>query len=312
MRKIRRTTAPGRYVALLLSLGTCAALAGCDTSSGSPEGVAERPVSAVGTPNTAVDLRLPLDDYMLDEFEGYKLSELLRARMTACMKEFGHISFSLPPAPSPAVAVHNERRYGITDAKLASERGYRVPEKTKPQVSSEPSLSPAESFALTGGSTHPGEFGQGGSDQSGKPVPPGGCAGRANEALGYGSADAPGNPQLVQSLDRASFDQSLQDARVKSALSRWSVCMKKAGYTYPAEPFSASNDLDFTGPTVGEKEKAVAVADVTCKNSSGLIRDWKVVETALQEKLIAEGGTEIAQVKTQTAAVRANIKQLAP
>ncbi|WP_329386275.1 hypothetical protein OG625_27405 [Streptomyces sp. NBC_01351] len=312
MRKSRRTPTPGRYTALSLSLAACAVLVGCDTSSGDPSAVGKKPAQAADVPRTSVDLGLPLDDYMLNEFEGYKLAELLRDRTTACMKEFGHASFSFPPATPPSVTVHNERRYGITDAKLASERGYRVPPKSKSQTYAEPELSADESFALTGGSTRPGEFGQGGNDANGKPVPPGGCAGRANEALGYKASDAPGNSQLLQSLDRASFDRSLHDDRVKAALARWSACMKEAGYTYPAEPFSASNDPEFTGPRIDQRERAVAVADVGCKNSSGLLSDWKAVETALQEKLIAEGGTDVAGAKTQTASVRASIRQLAP
>ncbi|MFD9724337.1 hypothetical protein [Streptomyces sp. NPDC059072] len=310
MRRPRRTAAPGRYAALSLSLAACAVLVGCDASGGGPPAAGKKPARAADLPRTSVDLGLPLDDYMLDEFEGYKLSELLRDHMTTCMKEFGHASFSFPPATPPAVTVHNERRYGITDAKLASERGYRVPPVPKSQA--EQQLTADESFALTGGSTRPGEFGQGGNDANGKPVPPGGCAGRANEALGYKATDAPGNAQQLQSLDRASFERSLRDDRVKAALARWSACMKEAGYTYPAEPFSASNDPEFTGPRIGEKEKAVAVADVGCKNSSGLLGDWKAVETAVQQQLIAEGGAGVADAKTQTASVRANIRKLAP
>ncbi|MEV4190691.1 hypothetical protein [Streptomyces toxytricini] len=298
-------------MALLATLGTGLLVAGCDAQDSRREGSGAQASPTADSPGAPVALALPLDGYMLDEFEGHKLSELMRERTTACMKEFGHASFSLPPIPQPAVSVHNERRYGITDAKLAAHRGYRVRaenEKSTP----EKDLMPAESFTLNGGSSVPGELGSGGKDQNGRTVPPGGCAGRAKEALGYKASDTPGNPQIIQNLDQESFGKSLEDGRVKAALSKWSECMRESGFNYPAEPFSASNDPAFAGPAVGEKEKNVAVADVRCKNSSRLLVEWKAVETSLQEKMIADRSSEIERIKTQTAAVRANIQRLAP
>ncbi|MFF0219794.1 hypothetical protein [Streptomyces vinaceus] len=302
-------------MAVYAALGAGLLVAGCDAQDGPGEAGGARATPAAGSPGTApgtpVALPLPLDSYMLDEFEGHKLSELLRERTTACMKEFGHASFSLPAIPQPAVSVHNERRYGITDSKLAAQRGYRVP-ATHQAPAPEKDLTPAESFTLNGGSSVPGELGNGGKDQNGMTVPPGGCAGRAKEALGYKISDTPGNPQPLQNLDQESFDKSLADGRVKSALAQWSECMKEANFNYPAEPFSASNDPKFAGPAIGEKEKNVAVTDVRCKNSSRLLIEWKAVETSLQEKMIADHGSEIEQFKTQTAVVRANLQRLAP
>jgi hypothetical protein len=66
-----------------------------------------------------------------------------------------------------------------------------------------------EEFTLTGGSTRPGEVGKGGKNKAGEKVPVGACSGQALKALGYSPTATPGNPPVVQSLDKESFVTSL-------------------------------------------------------------------------------------------------------
>ncbi|MBZ9642813.1 hypothetical protein [Streptomyces sp. PSKA30] len=75
----------------------------------------------------AQNIDLPLDRYMFTEFEIHDLSSLLLTRTQACMKEHGHADTDLPKPPDPGVSQHNERRYGITDGRLAERLGYRTP-----------------------------------------------------------------------------------------------------------------------------------------------------------------------------------------
>lgn len=62
---------------------------------------------------------------MFNEFEIHGLSALLRTLTLACMKENGYVDTDLPNPQSPGVSKHNERRYGITDSRLAASLGYR-------------------------------------------------------------------------------------------------------------------------------------------------------------------------------------------
>ncbi|MBZ9642812.1 hypothetical protein [Streptomyces sp. PSKA30] len=172
-------------------------------------------------------------------------------------------------------------------------------------------LSADEEFTLTGGSSKPGETGKGGKNKEGKQVPPGGCSGEALKALGYSPTATPGSPSTVQALDQQSFAASLRTDSVKQALRDWSACMRKKGYTYAAEPFSASNDRRFATRAVTKTEKDVAVADVQCKRSSRLVETWKTEETRIQKSLIAKHQQELERVATQHDVTLPLIKQLA-
>ncbi|MER7171627.1 hypothetical protein [Streptomyces mesophilus] len=241
---------------------------------------------------------LPLDSYMLDDFQLYKSSVLLRELSISCMKKYDHKEFTLDSPPEPGISVANERRYGITDGVLAAKNGYRVPEQVK-EPDSGHEISPEEAFTLTGGSTDPGTVGKGGVDSHGNQIPRGGCKGQALKKLGYTPTGVPGNPQFVQDLSLSSFQESMKHPEVKDALSKWAACMSKSGYTYKAEPFSASNDPRFSTPEAGELEKSVAVADVSCKNSSGLIVAWQGVESAIQRDLIRKNQRKLEPIKHQ-------------
>ncbi|MFE1287757.1 hypothetical protein [Streptomyces sp. NPDC058751] len=253
---------------------------------------------------------LPLDTYMLDEFKIFQLSTLFNELTLTCMKEHGNTTTVLPKPPVPGVSKHNERRYGITDGRLASRLGYRTPKPTAETSSAERiTLSEDEEFTLTGGSTKPGEVGRGGKNKEGKTVPPGGCAGEALKKLGYAPTATPGNPVSVQSLDKESFAESLRTDRVRNVLEKWSACMRDAGYTYAAEAFSASNDRRFAGASVTKLEREVATADVRCKKSSRLTEVWQAEETRIQTSLIARHQKELQAVRKQRDTTLATISK---
>jgi hypothetical protein len=258
----------------------------------------------------AESVSLPLDSYMFNEFEVYDISSLLRTRTLACMNEHGYATTALPVPPAPGVTKHNERRYGITDGRLANRLGYRTPKDNTASPVKRRTLSADEEFTLTGGSTSPGEVGKGGKNESGKVVPVGGCSGQALKALGYSATATPGNPSAAQSLDKESFVASLETESVKGALEAWSACMHDKGYTYAAEPFSASNDRRFATRYVTKAERDVATADVECKKSSHLVETWRTAEARIQRSLIAQHQQELSRILKQRDTTLSMIKKL--
>ncbi len=247
---------------------------------------------------------------MFDEFESHELMVLLRNGTLACMEKYGHADTYIPEPAPPPVSKHNERRYGITDGRLAKRLGFRADQGDAAPREKEKPLTADEEFTITGGSSKPGEPGKGGRNEAGKDVPPGGCKGQALKALGYSPTATPGNPAMVQNLDLESFDASLRTDSVKQALRDWSACMRDKGYTYDAEPFSASNDRRFATPAATEAEKEVAMADVECKNSSRLIEIWKAEETRIQKSLTARNRQELEKVAKQRDTTLSLIKEL--
>jgi hypothetical protein len=266
---------------------------GCSASS------AEHRSSSQNGPSPAAEsVSLPLDAYMFNEFEVYDISRILRTRTLACMKQYGHAATTFPVPPAPGVTKHNERRYGITDGRLAERLGYRAPNTGTSPVKKR-TLTSDEEFTLTGGSTRPGEVGKGGKNKAGEKVPVGGCSGQALEALGYSPTATPGNPSAVQSLDKESFMASLKTKSVASALKSWSACMREKGYAYAPQPFSASNDRRFATPSVTQAEKDVATADVACKKTSHLVKIWRAEEARIQKSLIAQHHQELSGILKQ-------------
>ncbi|MFG3047064.1 hypothetical protein ACGFZR_19305 [Streptomyces sp. NPDC048241] len=197
----------------------------------------------------------------------------------------------------------------MTDGPLASHIGYRVPKDSRTKLRSTPFTQDQE-FTLTGGSETPGQLGRGGKNKAGFNVPPGGCAGKSMNRLGYPSSAILGNPAITQEIDKISFAESLHSERVKSALKAWSSCMHGMNYTYAAEPFSASNDKKFLTPVATQAEIRAATADIACKFQSKLTNIWSSEEASVQRKLIALHQRQLQPVLRQRDVVLSKIKQL--
>ncbi|WP_462183686.1 hypothetical protein [Frankia sp. AgKG'84/4] len=239
-------------------------------------GAGEKPAADVPTVVTdASRLRLPLDRYLLDPRDADLAARGYRVLLRRCEQRFG---ITGPPEPPPAAGPRtaNERRYGITDRRLATTAGFRV--STDPPVSvAKPTeaADPRTSEVLTGEGRHVVD---------GQPVPPGGCSGEASRGMRAG-APAAVDRFLAQRLSQDSYFRSQRDPRVQAVLRTWSDCMRGRGFSYPT-PLAAAGDPHFrTGP-VTPTEKAAATADLGCKATTNLIGVWSSVEADLQRSAI--------------------------
>ncbi|MER5970390.1 hypothetical protein ABT112_11760 [Streptomyces sp. NPDC002055] len=280
---------PAQRAATLLTL-CCALLvsAGCSSGTAGPD---RREPEVTGIPSVlaSTKLRMPLESYLPSREE---LRETDRARVVLidrCMERFGFDYTVQPPEREYGPRSLTERRYGISEAKLAAENGYglgdRDPSRQPPPA--RPKVGPAAETVL---------FGKGRSTVRGKSVPEGGCAGRAErEFTAPSSAGASSALDLPQRLSMESFNRSRLDSRVKKASRAWSECMTERGYDYP-DPLAPLADPQLRGD--GNTEAvATATADIRCKKRTNLIGIWFAVESAYQRELIRKNSGALQIVR---------------
>jgi hypothetical protein len=133
-------------------------------------------------------------------------------------------------------------------------------------------------------------------------VPAGGCVGEATRKL-EGATRTSADPSLPERLDVESLQEAQGRPGVRHALAAWSGCMAAKGYK-AATPFDAMRlPPSAAGPKPDKQEIATAVADVSCKQQTGLIRTWFDAEVAVQYRQIAADKPALDAAKAQTDAM---------
>jgi len=88
-------------------------------------------------------------------------------------------------------------------------------------------------------------------------------------------------------LDRELYLTAQADPRVQAAMAGWRACMAEAGERY-ADVWAANDDVRWSGPAPAPAEIAVAKADLACRTRTALPGTWLAVETAYQQRAIAD------------------------
>lgn len=263
------------------------------------------------------NLTLPLEEYMASYEDQVAIEQAATDLQQSCMKEYG-IELTLPRAganPPPSDNDANiERRYGITNRAEAQKYGYELAptlrEHTKQPLRD---LSGVEVEVLTGhtkpeplkasegakaGVTSSGP-GQGTkparAEHDGKKLKTGGCIGWSRDQLGVQGAD----PSAVAQLAGDSLTQSMQDTKVIKVIAAWSSCMDGKGHAGLADPYKAMDQGVTNDGEPSQEAIALAVDDIDCKTQSDLIKVWSDVETAIQNKQIADNKSRLTGIKSQ-------------
>ncbi len=256
---------------------------------------------------TGKEFRLPLDVYELTERQQGEIALARTLLAGYCMAKLGYEFQSDHAAAQAAWATRigildfgnygNVRRYGVVSATEAAVDGYHLPstvqgDDTPPFPSDRHGLgapSAALNEALNG--TMSGRDG----------IPPGGCMGEADRRLGLASSGVGGSnvgPSTVQQAADESFAASMKASRVNDAIGKWSECMKSRGYSY-SSPISAAGSFKIQAAPVSAMERAVAVADVSCKAATHLTEIWFSVEKRYQEAQILQAEPVFNRLTTQ-------------
>jgi hypothetical protein len=276
---MRRLAIPVLSLALLVG---CSAREPSAPTSATPSAEAPEPSASTASPATkGYTFRLPIAAYSYSaaDYEVIRSAEQVLAR--DCMKDFG---LSYTPATSPVPAPAPDRRYGLSDMATAGRYGYRLPPEP---AAPEPELTKDEAAVLYGKRS----LGDSGRQDAklefrGREIPDQGCLGKA--ILDFREPyEHPAGSRTASRIATSSYQDSLKDPKVRAAVGAWSSCMRRKGYDY-ASPLDALRTPAFRAGTVSGEEKETAVADVSCKRSTGLLDTWFDAEAAIQKDMIAK------------------------
>lgn len=213
---------------------------------------------------------LPLDAYRPAPQIAAAIDELTGR----CMTRLGH---EWAPDAVPAERPwESGLSIGLLDAAHAASHGYRPPPELRERRAD---ADRAARVAYAG--PLPGETAPAG-------VPEGGCAGEARRAL------AGPDTSIVSRLAAEAEDGAHADERGRAALGAWSACMSAQGLHY-AEPADAQ--WQYWPAAVTGAERALAVADVGCKDAVGLPATWRGLVGAYQRDLAEAHAGELEAVR---------------
>lgn len=230
-----------------------------------------------------VSLVLPFDAYSPSLAALYTLSNA-RDRLTRdCMKALG-LDWKLIARPMTVRDLRNRRRYGVIEMSIGQEYGYHVPAGLLTPAAVE-QLYDARENSL---SQHQKDAAYGED----------GCVAKASRQL---QGESNTSTDRLAQLDRRSLTDSQREAGVDAAMKSWRQCMSGLGQDYQ-DPLAAIADSRWwadksAGPSTEEKE--VAVADVRCKEQSGLIEVWRAAEVRIQQELIRQNDDYFRQLKAE-------------
>ncbi|MEV8097683.1 hypothetical protein [Kitasatospora sp. NPDC085879] len=284
--EISHPIGPWRRLSAAAALAACVLSASCAAQAGT----ASAPAQTSAGVNTSVPpkvpqsgltkgLALPLEAYMLN-YADELVIERAEHRLTAeCMRKLG-FTYQPPAVGTTPQESSNDsnmpRRYGISDLELSAKYGYHPQSAVDPHPDrSVVPISPAERAALLGTGA-PGKSS-------------GGCIAESRQKLqiSYGTK--------ASELSKTSLDTSLETNEVKSAMQRWSDCMKNRGYSYtdvyaPLAQFNSSANQG-----VNQAEIQTTTADIECKSQVRLIEVWFATETVIQQRLIEQNQLVLAK-----------------
>ncbi len=247
-------------------------VAGCGASAAeNPPTGRVRPApaaSALAPSQTVLRLQLPVDEYQLSVDEIY-YTEGARDRLTrACMRARG---FDWQHVARPKFGDwRNRRRYGVIELAVAKRYGYHpvrgllAPvEVYNEKVRRENNLSDKAWVAAERGAS--------------------GCEKQAQSELTRGISY---DTSRAGGLGASTLARAKRTAAVRQATRAWARCMRGRGFNYQS-PDAAVRDRAWGTPAPSPRERAVATADVRCKDRAHFVQTLANMEAKLQRAAIA-------------------------
>ncbi|MEU6017175.1 hypothetical protein ABZ826_24920 [Streptomyces sp. NPDC047515] len=239
---------------------------------------------------------LPVERYLTTEAEDRTLALARNKLVEKCMRSAGYSDFMMPPHVGNPVKLIT-RRYGLTDLNEAQRRGYEPTDNEASENSTSEfneSLSPDARKRLVG--------------DSGAPVEPGsrlrdpGCLGHALEVINGSKPPYEKIDAAAMKVQADSWNRSFRDGRLINYFEKWSACMRRSGYS-----FRTPMDAPGEGKMNKSKEIKMAVTEVKCNISSGLLDRWYAIDSDYQKTLIRknivalEKGRKVMDSRLRTA-----------
>ncbi|WP_432102721.1 hypothetical protein [Streptomyces sp. bgisy091] len=298
-------------MSLLMALALCA----CSSAGG--EGT-EPELGSVPTPGhlDPAQLVTPLDAYLPTPEENYTLKKARVLLVNACMRDLGYAQNPQPLGRFTDKPYLEHTEFLVSPLVQVERYGYKPAPDAKGD-GSETDARYGENVTETQGGLLTGKI----ATYNGRKVPKGGCEGEALRTITAGARTAQevklpdgsaagagedgfseGYAELVVSAARGKAMARTQgDSRFTDVGEEWSDCMKKQGYDYDS-PSDARNDKRWADASrAGEKEIAVAVADMGCKKKVNYL-GVGIAVLSVHEKRVIEDSAEVLQgAKDKTA-----------
>ncbi|MEW2489428.1 hypothetical protein [Streptomyces sp. NPDC048411] len=266
---------------------TFAALASCTAEPSFPEASTVKPRPSMSATNSVESnasvgytFRLPIAKYSYSDLQIAEINAAENLLTERCMRKFG-IEYRVPPAPRQTSG--SDRRYGLSSAADADRYGYHLP----PNL---PAYNPAQDLGVDEASVLLGVSGGTAKTKKityhGTEVPAGGCWRTAARSLASGHEDK-NAAQVASDIAYRSYQESANDARVQTAVSEWSSCMKIHGFDY-SSPMAALGDSKFFEKRLSAGEIKTAKADMGCKKETNLLNVWFSIESSIQRGMIVK------------------------
>lgn len=251
-------------------------------------------------PDTAIrsgllkDHRLPAQQYLVPYADAAAQKAAQLKSVQTCMARYG-LTYEPPVKPGDYPPPTNdsanlERRYGLADRAAAEQWGYALPDDPGEPPQWEPGSAVLD--ALYGKNDKGEEV----PSVNGQDLPKGGCNAEANASVGQY------DESVAAEIGGESFTQSMNDPDVQNAFTSWSSCMKDKGYDYKT-PFDITRGPKEDGWATSPETKKIAVAEVDCKQSTGLTDVWFNTESRIQRQLVAARQPQLDRARTHNQAV---------
>ncbi|MFG2287566.1 hypothetical protein ACGFOU_16105 [Streptomyces sp. NPDC048595] len=231
----------------------------------------------------AEQLRLPLDAYASTMAETHVMEDAEDILMRRCMAGLGMEWQPLPRVDARDDEPPNFRRYGAEEAEVGR-YGYH-PRPDPPSVV-------RRNRAWDEREALPVEVQRAAYGPSGK----GGCRRTAQRQL-VGDTAQP-DYQAFNRLTGKALEASRRAPEVRDAVREWRTCMTKAGFDYP-DPLAAASNARWQTEEPTPAERATARADMTCQQSTKVVKVWSAAETRIQRRLIGENAGPLREAKAR-------------
>lgn len=278
---MRKRTKAGMCLApAVVALGLVVSLHDSGGTSGAVKAQASREPRASQEPSAEADapaprLVLPVERYLLTEAEEKVLDTARNKLAEKCMRRSGYSGFTMPEQ-SPNPVRLTTKRYGLTDMGEARTFGYEPADGAQannPVAEFYNSLSSQVKTSLMGQSGEPIQNGSDAQDL--------GCMGHALEVINGSRPPYDKIEAAAMEVQTESWNRSFKDARLAEYFDKWSACMRKSGYEFKT-PMDAPGDQVLSK----EREVAMAVAEVECNRTSGLVEQWFAIDSEYQKALV--------------------------
>lgn len=228
----------------------------------------------------------PLDAWGWTPADAATVASAVEELTARCMAAQG-FTYDRPAggAPSSEPVTHWGGFLGLVSAERARATGYqvldvqaRLAERARLEQEATRAPDPGYVTALTGEA--PGGTAGGTTDAGG-----GGCSGWAFAQVT--PEDPAVDPRIQEELYGQALDRAAREPAVVQALGAWTGCMERRGYAIDAVPLPASTD------PVTPELVAQAVADVSCKDETGLVGTYVTALYDAERDLAAEHRAEL-------------------